>query len=70
MGEILFFYFRVANVKLINGKKSFKYYSSNTVNAWKSITLLRSLRTPYDSMSWGLPGMLKSRSDLDVVSNR
>ena len=29
MGELLFFHFPVTNVKLINEKKSFKYYSSN-----------------------------------------
>ena len=29
MGELLFFNFQVTNVKLINEKKSFKYYSSN-----------------------------------------
>ena len=29
MGELLFFHFRVTKVKLINEKKSFKYYSSN-----------------------------------------
>ena len=29
MGELLFFHFRVTNVKLINEKKCLKYYSSN-----------------------------------------
>ena len=29
MGELLFFHFRVTNVKLINEKKYFKYYSLN-----------------------------------------
>ena len=29
MDELLFFHFWVTNVKLINEKKSFKYYSSN-----------------------------------------
>ena len=29
MGELLFFYFRVTNVNLINDKNSFKYYGSN-----------------------------------------
>ena len=28
------------------------------------------LRTSYSSMSWGFSGMLKCRSDMDVVSNR
>ena len=29
MGELLFVHYTVKNVKLINEKKSFKYYSSN-----------------------------------------
>ena len=29
MDELLFFHFRVANMKLINENKSFKYYSLN-----------------------------------------
>ena len=41
-----------------------------SVNPWKSTPVLRFLRTSYNSMSWGCPGMLKSRSDIDVISNR
>ena len=41
------------------------------VNLHKSILLLnlRFLRTSYTSMSWDCPGMFKSNSDMDVVSN-
>ena len=31
MGELLFFHFRVPNVKLINEKNPFKYYSLNAL---------------------------------------
>ena len=41
-----------------------------SVNPEKWIPLLRFLRTSYNSMSWGYLGMLKSRSDMDVVYNR
>ena len=41
-----------------------------SVNPEKWIPLLRFLRTSYNSMSWGCSGMLKSRSDMDVVYNR
>ena len=41
-----------------------------SVNPQKLILLLRFLRTFYNSMSWGCPGMLKSRSTMDMVSNR
>ena len=53
-------------------KKSFQIYSSNVCKPLEiDITpLLRFLRTPYDSMSWGCQGMLKSRSGIDVVSKR
>ena len=40
------------------------------VNHLKPIPLLRFLRTACNSMSWGCPVILKSSSDLDVVSNR
>ena len=69
MDELLFFHFRVTNVKLINEKSPLNIAVRTSVNPWKSITLLRFLRTSYNSMSWGFPGMLKSRIDLDVVSN-
>ena len=66
MGKLLFFHFRVTNVKLINEKKSFNplilHYISNVWDLWF-------LTTSYNSMSWGCLGMLKSRSDLGVVSN-
>ena len=67
-----FFHYRVVNVDLANEKNLFKYYSSNVRKPLEiDITpLLRFLRTPYDSMSWGCQGMLKSRSGIDVVSIR
>ena len=34
------------------------------VNSWKSILLLRFLRTFYNSMSWGCPDILKSSSGM------
>ena len=36
----------------------------------KSILLLRFLRTFYNSMSWGCPGIFESSRGMDVVSNR
>ena len=32
--------------------------------------LLRFLRTSYNRVSWGCPGILKSRSGMDMISNR
>ena len=69
MGDLLLFHFRVTNVKLINEKKSHKYYSSN-VREPLEINSLFFLRTSYNSMSWDFPGKFKCRSDMDVVSNR
>ena len=40
-----------------------------SVNPWKSIPLIRFQNTSYNSKSWGCPGMLQSKSDMDVVSN-
>ena len=39
-------------------------------NPQKSILLLRFLRTFYNSMSWGCRRLLKSKSGVNVVSNR
>ena len=65
MGELLSFHFRVTHVMSINEKKSFKYYSSNVRER------LEIDNTPSISKNLlGYPGMLKSRSDLDVVSSR
>ena len=70
MGELLLFHFRVTNVKLINKKNPINITVPMFVNPYKSIPFLILLRTSYNSMSWGCPNMLKSRSDMDVVSNR
>ena len=70
MGELLFFQFRVTNVKLINEKNPFNITVWISMNAYKSIPLLKFLRTYYNSIFWGCQGMLKSRSNMDVVSNR
>ena len=40
------------------------------VNPYKPILLLRFLRTSYNSMFCGFPGILKSSSTMDVVTNR
>ena len=70
MGDLLFFHFRVTNMKLIGEKNPLNITVSMSVNLQKSIPLLRFLRTSYNRMSWDCPGMLKSRSGTDVVSNR
>ena len=46
-------HFRVTNVKLINEKISLNMTVLILVNPYKSILLLRFLRTSYKSMSWG-----------------
>ena len=71
MGELLLFHFRVTSAKLINEK-----YPIINMTVWmfvnpeKSIPFLISLRTSYNIMPLGFPGMLNSRSEVDVVSNR
>ena len=70
MVELLFFQFRVMNVKSINEKNPFNITVWISMNAYKSIPLLKFLRNSYNSISWGCQGMLKNRSDMDVVSNR
>ena len=70
MVNLLFFHFRVTNVKLIDEKNPLNITVRMFANPYKLISLLTLLKTSYNSMSWGCPGMLKSRSDMDVVSNR
>ena len=70
MGALLFSDFRVTNVKLINEKYSLNITVLMSANPQKSILLLRYLKTSYNSMSWGWPGMLKIMSCMDVISNR
>ena len=70
MGRLSVSHFRVTKVKLINEKKSLNITVWMSVSSWKSIILLTFLRTSYNSMSWGCPGILKNRSGIDVVSNR
>ena len=70
MGELLFLHFSVTNVKLIDEKNLLNITVRMSVNPQKLIPLLRFLRTTNNSTSWGCPGMLKSSSDLDVVSDR
>ena len=70
MGELLFFHFRVTNVKLVKEQNPLNITVRMSVSPYKSTPLLRFLRTSHNSMSWGCPGMLKSMSDLDVVPNR
>ena len=41
-----------------------------SVNLYKSILLLRFLRTSYNSLYWGCPGMLNNRSGMNMVSDR
>ena len=67
MGE-LFFSLSSYEREIDKWKKLFKYYSSNVHEPFE--LLLRFLRTSYNSISWRCPGMLKSRSDTVVVSNR
>ena len=57
-------------VKLINEKNSLNATFLVPVNPLKSTLLHRFLRTSYNSMPLGCPGRLKSRSGMDVVSNR
>ena len=64
MGELLFFHFRVTNVKLIDEKNSLNIAAPMSANPWKLISLCRFLRTSYNSMYWGCPGILKSGSDM------
>ena len=70
MSELLFFHFRVTNVKLINEKNPVNITARMSVNQWKSIPISRFLRAFYNSMSWGCTGMIKSRNYMNVVSNR
>ena len=81
MFKLLFFRFRVTNsrlknkkMKLINEvvkwKKLLKYYSLNVREPLESILLLRFQRTSYNCITWGCPGILKSSSGMDVISNR
>ena len=70
MGVTLFSHIQVTNMKLINEKISLNITVSMLVNSQKSILLLRFLRTCYNSMYQGCPGILKSSSGIDVVSNR
>ena len=67
---LLFSHFRVTNLKLVNEKKSLNITVWMSMDPWESVLLLRFLRTSYNNMCWGFPGMLKSRSCMDVVSNR
>ena len=67
MGALLFSHFRVTRVKFINEKYSLNITLWMYMNPQKSILLLKFLRTSYNSISWGCPDMLKSRSG---VSNR
>ena len=65
MGELLLFHFRVTNVKLIN-KKIFLITLIMII-----ITIIFIiLRTSYNIMFLAFPGMLKSRSGMNGVSNR
>ena len=52
MGDLLFFHFRVTNMKLIGEKNPLNITVSISVNLQKSIPLLRFLRTSYNRMSW------------------
>ena len=61
---------RVTNVKLINEESSLNITFWMPVNRYKSILLFRFLQTSYSSMTWGCPGILKSGSGMDLVSNR
>ena len=70
MGEILLFHFRVTSAKLINEKNPINMTVWMFVNPEKSIPFLIFLRTSYNIIPLGFPGMLNSRSDMDVVSNR
>ena len=60
MVKLLFSHFRVTIVKLINEENSLNVIVWMSVNLYKSILLLRFLRTSYNSMFWGSPGTLKS----------
>ena len=70
MGELLFFHFRVTNVKLINEEKFFKHYSSNVRECLENDNTPSIFKNLLQQYVLGLPSMLKSRNDLDVVSNR
>ena len=63
-----FLTFELRRWKLINEKNSFNITVWMSVNPQRSILLLRFLRTSYNSMPWGFPAMLKSRSGIDMVS--
>ena len=65
-----FFHFRITNVKLKHEKNPLNITVRMFVNPQKSIPLLRFLITSYNSISLGCSGMLKSRSNKDMVSNR
>ena len=67
MGALLFSHFRVMNVKMTNEKKSRKYYS---LNVCIPLEIDTNLVTSCNNMSWGCPGMLKSRSGMGVVFSR
>ena len=68
MGDLLLFHFRVTNVKLINQKNPINI-SSNVREPLEISTTPYFFQVPPTTMSWGFPGMLKCRSDKDVVSN-
>ena len=77
MGAHLLFYFRFDLRKWswsINEKNSINITVPMLVNSSKSMPFLIFLRTTYSRMSWGCPGMLKSRmrmlKSMDAVSNR
>ena len=70
MGALLFSHIRVTNVKLINEKNSLNITVWMFAKPQRLILLLRFLRTSHKSLSWGWPGMSKSSSGMDVVSNR
>ena len=46
-----------------------EYYSLNVCGPLEINTTSRFLKSSCNSMSWGCPGIHKSRSDMDLVSN-
>ena len=71
MGELLFFHFRVTNVKVIYEKKNpHKHHSSNVLEPLEIETIPYNSKMFYNSMFWGCPSILKSSSGTDMLSNR